>query len=422
MGHPGWKQLAGHISLLLSGTALARLFTAMVLIVVARAVGPASFGQYTACFTLAWLLSPLFSLGLDNWLMGYGARRKSGGELGIHASTALVIKVGLGLVWIGLILLLAPLLDDAVFPPTLLLLAAVTVWLDELGRLVWVVFETALRNRSTLVLMVTMQALVAAAVAALFIQGEERVQVYLAVQLAATGAGSLVGLFWQIRQFGFHLELERLRPTVRASVPFALSLALALIYGRADIALVAQWLGNAAAGLYAPAVSLISALVLVPLALYNVILPVLSRTLQADRSQLARLIWQSIALSLGLGVIMAGGTLLLARPVVHLLYGADYTGTVTILMILSGVLLARSVNLSAAAALIALNQQGRRVRHQAVIACLNILANLFVLQFWGIAAVAAVFVLSEIALAVAYLHTIWRTLRADSSPLAVDSL
>lgn len=407
------SSLLSSIGYLLSGTLVARLFSALTLILIARQLGPAQFGQYTACFTLTWLSSPLFSLGLDNWLLGHGRRSGRDGDLTVHASTALGLKAGLGLLWLGAIGLIAPQLNPQIFPPLLLTLAGLTVWWDELGRVVWAVFQTAQRNRSTLLLMVLMQGLILAGVGTLYWTGETDGVRFVLVQAGATGAGCVLGILWQIRRIGFSLKWQRLWPTARASLPFGLSVALAIVYGRVDIVLVAQLLDTGQAGLYAPAVSLITALGLVPLVLYNVYLPVLSIAYERDRAEIRRLLGQALGLGLLGGLLLAAGVAAFATPLVHLLYGPTFAPTARVLTILSGVLLARSVSLSAAAGLIAINRQGERVRLQFAAALFNIAANLAVLPLWGIAGAATVFVLTEGGLAVAYLITLWSWSRRD---------
>lgn len=407
------SSLLSSIGYLLSGTLVARLFSALTLILIARQLGPAQFGQYTACFTLAWLSSPLFSLGLDNWLLGHGRRSGRDGELTLHASTVLGLKAGLGLLWLGGIGLLAQLLNPQTFPPLLLILAGLTVWWDELGRVVWAAFQTAQRNRSTLLLMVLMQGLIFASVGALYWTGETDGVRFALFQAGATGAGCVLGILWQVRRIGFGLEWQRLWPTARAALPFGLSVALAIVYGRVDIVLVAQMLDTGQAGLYAPAVSLITALGLVPLVLYNVYLPVLGIAHERDRSEMHRRLGQALLLGLLGGLLLGAGVAALSAPVVHLLYGPAFAPTARVLTILSGVLLARSVSLSAAAGLIAINRQGKRVRLQFVAALFNIVANLAVIPLWGITGAAIVFVLTEGGLAVAYLITLWSWFRKD---------
>lgn len=404
--------LVASLSYLFTGTLLARLFSAATVILIARQSGPANFGQYTATFTLAWLSSPLFSLGLDNWLLGYGRRSGHDSELAAHATTVLFLKFCLGLIWFGVMVSTALILDADVFPPRLLLLAALCVWADEMGRVAWAAFQCAQRNRSTLLLMILSQGSVFASIGLLYGTGERDVYRYALIQTVATGAGSLFAIFWQVRHFEFRLESQRLLPMLRATVAFGLSVALSNVYGRVDIALVAFLLGQAEAGLYGPAVSLITALGLIPLVIYNVYLPILSQTYVEEKQRFWPLLHQALRMSLLVGGILGGATALLSRMLVHSLYGPAYGPTVTILAILTGVLFARSISLSAAAGMIALHRQGQRVYLQLIAAVFNVAANLFVIPRWGISGAAMVFVLTEGGLSIGYLGTLWRAYRS----------
>ena len=400
---PRWSQMAGRVSLLLVGTIVARLCTALSLVLIARQTGPAQFGQYTASFTLAWLTAPLFSLGLDMWLLGNGRRTGQDGELTVNASTALALKGGLGLLWLLLLIALAPLLNPAIFPPGLLWLAGVSVWLDEIARLVGAAFQAGERNRTVVWLLVVAQALVLAGVGSLALLGVEEIALYAWAQMATTVAGSGLGIFWLIRTFGFSTRLAQVRRTARAALPYGLSMFLSVIYGRADVMIVAYWLGATAAGYYSPAISILSALALLPLAVHNIVLPIFSQAEHRNPQALPRLIRQVLLASAGVGLLMGGGLLLSARGLIDLFYGDAYRATGVVLMIFSGVLVARCINMSAAAALIALHLQRKRVAPQAVAALFNLAVNLFVVQRWGIEGVAVVFVLTEGWLIFAYL-------------------
>lgn len=417
----GRSPLWASISYLLSGTLLSRLLTAATFILVARQVGPDQFGQYTACFTVAWLTSPFFSLGLDNWLLGHGRRSGNDAELAVHASTALTLKFLLGLVWFGCISFVAPFLPQGAFPASLLILAALCVWGDEMGRVVWAVFQTAQRNRSTLLVMVTMQALIFVGVGLLYIQNENRVLLYASAQAGATLAGSLLGIVWQIRNFGLRVEVKQWLTTGRAALPFGISVALAQLYGRVDVALIALLLGQSDAGFYAPAVSLITALGLLPLVLYNVYLPLLSVAHAGDRHEFWGLLRQALFLSLVVGSLLGVAVLLVSGVAVRLVYGPAFGPTAQVLGILSGVLFARSISLSAAAGLIALDRQVQRVRLQFVTAIFNIVANLILIRYWGIVGAAIVFVLSEGGLTIAYLGVIGRAYRRALLPQGVTT-
>src|SRR5262245_34761590 len=133
--------LARKLTAQLSATMVERLLRAVALILIARQVGPSAFGQYTASLALTTILAVGFALGLDVWLVRNGNRSGERGHLAQHASTSLLIRAGLGLVWLAGLALLAPWLDPNAYPPDLFLLVALAVWLEEIANLVWGTFK-----------------------------------------------------------------------------------------------------------------------------------------------------------------------------------------------------------------------------------------------------------------------------------------
>ena len=181
-----------------------------------------------------------------------------------------------------------------------------------------------------------------------------------------------------------------------------------MIYGVSDVALVAHYLGNEAAGIYAPAISIMSALVLVPLALHMVSVPALSRAHAEDRaavgSAATRLLLISAPLGIMAGIVLAFG----ADWIVQILLGDAFAETGDVLTLLSGVLAARFSTLAAASVLIAVGWQRHRVKPQIAVAGLNVGLNMLLIPRWGLIGAAGVFVFTEWLLVAGYLALVWR--------------
>ncbi len=172
--------------------------------------------------------------------------------------------------------------------------------------------------------------------------------------------------------------------------------------------LVAYFLGPEAAGLYSPAVSIMSALVLVPLALNMVMIPAMSRLHEEGsatiRGMASRLILFSAPIGILSGLVLAFG----ADWIVQILLGDAYAETGDVLSVLSGVLSARFITLAAASVLVAVGWQRHRVKPQAVVAALNVGLNVLLIPRWGIMGAAGVFVFTEWLLVAGYVSLVWR--------------
>jgi len=396
-----WKRVVGNIIALLSGTALARGFSAVTSVVIARQIGPEGFGQYSASIALVGLTTVLFSVGLDGWLLYHGGRNQDDLKRGFNS--AFSIKIVLGIIWLTGLWMFSPLLTQSSFPRDLILLGSLSLLLEEIVRTIWSAFKACLRNDLTFILMAGFQVLFLGSTLWLAKHHIQEPASYLKGRLLAACLGAAVSLLSAHRKLGLHPQLKALWPTLLGSFPFAISIALARIYGQVDLTIVASELGKAAAGIYSPALNLTSAIFLIPAAIYGVMVPILSRGYTEDPAWTRRV---SIGMTLGmamLGLVLGCGLVFLAHPLIHLLYGTSFEASADVLAILAGVLILRCPNMALAAALVAVGWQIPRVGAQALSATLNILLNLMLVHELGVTGVAMVYVLTEAILFTGYL-------------------
>jgi O-antigen/teichoic acid export membrane protein len=407
-----WNMVA-----LLGGTAGAQLFTAVALLLTARVLGSDAFGQYAACFALATLTSIVFTFGMDGWLLQQGSASRA--DVEARMSNSLLARLLIGLPWFVAIGFLAPMLNPTAYPRELMWIVAATVWMDGLLAGCLAAFKAMLRVHLTSPLLTgTAGTLLAATLALAWLQNASVQQFALArlsINLMVLG-GTLA---WLFSQGALRLQPRHIGAMLSTSIPFAVSEALTLVYLKADTTIIAWQLGEQAAGLYAPATSLASALFLIPSVIYTVMVPVFGRLINqsevnssspapSPQHPLNSMIAKVMLGGTGLGLMLATALWLTAPTLVSLLLGSDYTETGRVLQILSILLVFRAGSFSVAALLVAANQQHKRLVVQAVAAAVNVALNLLIIQQMGIHGVAWVYVLTEALLFLGYVALAWR--------------
>jgi O-antigen/teichoic acid export membrane protein len=416
---PGWRRAATNVLALSSGSALSRGLAAVTMIVIARQVGPQVYGEFSSAVAVAALVSSLFSLGLDGWLLYQGGHEPE--ELGASAASALLLRGVLGPLWLAGLWVLGPALDQDAFPRVLLLLAGLALWIEGINQIAWSTFKARLQNDLTLALMTAASLLFLGITLALAARQEQASTAYMGGRLGAALAATLISGLLLARRARLHLRPERLRATIRKTLPYAASVLFAAIYGRADLAIVANELGSGASGEYAPALNLVSALSLVPAAIFGVMVPFLGRQAASDPAGVRRTALRLVALTTVAGV--ASGLVLaaVARPLVILLYGQPFQASSNSLALLGGVLALRFPNMTLAAILVAIGWQTRRVVVQGVAAAANVVINLAIVHRAGVQGVAIVYVVTEMVLLVGCLSlfAVWARARVGPSPRAV---
>ena len=255
------KQLLMNISALFSGTAVARMLSAVIFFLMARQLGPDNFGLYISSISLVKLWSVLFSLGLDSWLLRNGRIGRQ--SLSITSSACLGLKFSLGGLWAIGFIFIAPFLKQTIFPQDLVILSTLSIWFDEMANVAWSAFKTTFRNRLTAALMIASQIFLLLLIYFLVHLNVGTVQSYLTARLVASFVSMSASIVLMHYFIGFRLDFSEMRFILHDTVSFAASHGLAVIYERADITIIGIFLGKTAAGLYGPAVSLMTTLFLI---------------------------------------------------------------------------------------------------------------------------------------------------------------
>lgn len=391
------RKILVNIGALFSGTAIARILSAISLLLIARQLGPDAYGQFISCLTLAKLSSVLLSWGLDTWLLRNGRSHKEY-SLAQLSSTCLELKLKLGLIWIIGILMLSFFLNHDTFPQRLLIISALSIWFDEFSNTAWSTFKAALKNNITIWLMIGSQILFLLPTLWFLVGQVQNPYPYMFGRLVASGISSLIALFLVARVIGFKFQHSPSLLILRDTIPFGVSEGLAIIYERADVIIVGYLLGKTAVGFYGPALTLMTTLFIIPRSIYEVMLPVTSETFSRTPHQIIKQAYNIVLASTALGIVMSIGMAIIAKPLVWVLYGFEYTLSGDILTLLSPILILKSVSFSAATILTAVGWHNKRVIVQVVAASLNIILNLTLIQIYGLMGVAYVYILTETVL------------------------
>lgn len=399
------RNLFGNIAKLFSNSAISQGFTALALLLTARELGATLYGQLAACLALASVLSVGFNLGLDIWLLREGARSQY--RISELIGSSLSIKLGLGLIWVLVLSLIGFIIQNPSFPPALLTLTAIMVWLDSILMTALSAFKASLRNEYTLIIESSSDFIWFIGTLILIYLGTELPEAYVTLRLVILLATCIIAYYLIHRLLGLHISREIIQISLKACPPYALSEFLALALMRLDVIIVAFALGNYSVGLYSPAVSIVNALFFIPLSVYMVMVPSLSHLFESDLLQA----WKSSKrFTLLLSVVGGLSSILLfvcADWVVSLL-GESFTGSGMILRILSVILLLKSLSFAMAGILVAGGRQSQRVIIQAIAVVLGTLLNLMVVFRFGINGVAVVFVITELILFLGYMGLVRR--------------
>ncbi len=393
------KNIIQNIAVLFSGSMVAQGMTALALLLTARQLGSAAYGQYAACFILASFTSIVFGLGLDIWLLREGGRDPA--HLAEVVGSVFVIKLILGFIWLGVMLAVSSLFNQATFAPDVLPLAMVSVWLDTLFSTPLAAFKASLRNKFTSLLEGGGDTVWLIVTLALIATGERRVTSFIWVRIAVQTVFLAIALVLVARVVRLRPSLPTIKRAMRGTLAYAASDFLATSLMRVDVLIITLMLGDKAAGLYSPAVGIVNAAFLIPGAIFLVVTPVLSNLFTTDIQKAWATAKQAVLLSALVGFAATIGLIIIAGPIVSVL-GMTFQASREVILILSIILIFHSIAFSMASIIVATGQQTRRSMIQAVVVIINAAMNFAVVRWAGINGVAMVYVISDFLLMIGY--------------------
>ena len=297
----------------LSTQGLAVVFIALV----ARRLEPANFGQFTFIAATVFIGNTFTSFGTDTLLIREIAKERHVTSL-VHR--ALTLQFVLSALWCFTLVLFRVQMPLLIFSLSLFPLAVFSI-VSALLR----AFER-------------MDLFWGLSLVSGFIQILCAIFAYDLFSLCALLLfGNFVTSFLALKLFsiltpGFGLfQLVDFRPLLPVFLPFAVLTTLSVVSQRLGILSTSLFIGDIATGLFSSAARILDGMKFGHYAVLGALLPVLSRG-AFHSQQNYRLAFTGL---FALSILLAGGVMLLARPLILFLFGKEYVSAADILIILA---------------------------------------------------------------------------------------
>lgn len=234
--------------------------------------------------------------------------------------------------------------------------------------------------------------------------------IYLPLIFLAARAVSVTYLIVTfVRRFG-SIKLGYERPLIKRYISAALPLTGSAAVGRLvenfDILLIGLWVGSQATGLYGASFRIVWMLILLSVAYYTALRPVLAQAYVNGFHTIETLLSRTMRISTAIAIGVAVGGIIVARPLVQFLFGEAYLEAVRPFQILLVFFALHMVSRTYRVLLISFNRQANDLKIMSAAAVLNITLNLLMIRSFGMIGAAIANVLSEtLILVLNYLTT-----------------
>lgn len=376
---------------------VAGIFASMAnFLLLARLIGPTDYGLVAAAWALVLTLGPILTFGAERLVV------RDVSALGRDEATALsaaLLTVLVGTTLAGLVIVvLHPLLLPQV--PFLLLVSLAVA--DIAGVAVWACL-TALclatgHARASGVLAVTVAiSKIAAVVTFAVVDGEDPV-VWALLYAGFSTAVLLLQLVWALRRFGRPVvKGYRFLPRAREGFTYSANQAASRVQNDSDKVVLVRAGYVEDAGLYSLAYRLATTAYMPVLAVLGASFHRFFAVGAAGGLSATTGLARRLAVPLGAYCVLVALVLVFAAPLVPVLVGDDYRGSVTLLMVLSVLPLLRMGQALTGDALTGSGRQKTRTRCSIGSAGLNLVLNVTLIPSYGVVAALFSTLVSEVA-------------------------
>lgn len=361
---------------------------ALVFILIARFLSDQEAGAYNLANSYTSILLAFSLWGLDQILIREVAKREETASR--YLSGFLLLRLALSLLLWAVLALIMPLLPYNAQSKQLILIMALSIVPTSIANLyqsVWIAFEDV---RAISAIMLFFSLLRVAGGAILLFLGQPILWIgvlFFAVSLAELAAN--VWLTYGAR-LGRLVTFGGWRPdprfwveSLRTATPLIIVSLVLIVEYQFDVVILSFFRPEAQVGVYSKASMLLTLLLFLTRSYQLAIFPVISRAYENSRESLQRVYGRSLTFLVGGAVVIVALVMVLAEPVMQLLYGPGNEQAAAIWRILVWAFLISAFNVPNSRIIIAANRQ-KVIAYFAIMSMTgNVLLSLWLVPRFG---------------------------------------
>lgn len=381
---------------LIGSEVVAKLVLFFVVILLARHLGAEGYGKLQFALSFAGVFGMFMDLGMNSLVVRELSRMKE--RFAVFVPNVIFLKLVL---FVASIIIMSGILILVGKPAQIIILSVMACFyyffysLIDFLRCVYQAFERMhLQALSRLFYCI----ILGAGVALLVFKkvGVIAIMAGYVFAIAATSVFSFILMCRKIGSFQLKIDTAFIRQLLKVVFPFTIISVIAIINLRIDIIMISFFMGDKAVGLYSVAANLLTAVMFVPSYFVASLSPSLNRFFKTDVRKLLVMFKSVFWLMLLLGVVGGLVLLVVAKPVLLVLFGAEYSTSVPVLQILSVSFFLSFVLFSLGSVCVAIDRQKMYASVIAVSVLINIVMNYLLIRSIGISGAAVATIIAQL--------------------------
>jgi O-antigen/teichoic acid export membrane protein len=406
-----------------------KILSLVLIIMVARKLGPAQMGIYAFALTFVQVFEIFINFGTDRYIQReIGREPQMAGQMFSQIFSLKLLAYLL--VWLAILVLGYFMLDSPLKRGVVWILSLTLFFRTNIASTTSFFRATLQAKYEALVIIALRLVYGTAGLVAIF--SGYGLLTLVSLELASTAGACCVAWWLFYKHFGGHLHLvafARVLELARAAKDFLLIRMVLVIFNSTDMLMLSWLAGDVATGYYSVAMRLSTALDFLPEAFGGAFLPVLSSKVHDGWAAFTEIFQHYYKYLLILGVGLAAGLSGLAEEGIFFVFGANFLPAVSTLRWLALALALDFVNRCFANALIALDEEKHIIKNFTVASAGKIILNYLLIPWYQNNGAALATVLAELFVLFLQLRSLgWTRLKTmgllsvSLRPLAVGAL
>jgi len=368
------QRVAKNTGIIIVGDVIFKIISLFVTIYLARYLGTVGFGKYSFVFAYLAFFDIIVDLGLQQILVREISRDSSIAPKLI--GNAYIIRLILTVFAIVLSMVVITLMSYPADTTAYVYIAAFTLPFISFSYFYATIFQANLRMEYNIIAKLSFKFLSAILIFWIISSHGTLTQILL-ILVFSRMIETLVNYLYS-RKFvrpRFTIDFGLWKYLFKECLPLALYSVIWIIYFRIDIVMLSMMQGDAPVGIYSAAYKLSEPLSLIPYALTMSLFPIMSVSFKSSKERLINTYRLGIRYLLIIMLPIAIIITLLADKIILLIYGIQFTGSITALQILIWALVFTSANSVMLNLLISMEKQKLNAVSITLCATINVTLN-----------------------------------------------
>ena len=379
-----------------ASTTLIKVFRAGFIIYTARLLGTEQYGIFTYAMSVAAIFAVISDMGISNILVRELSKNKD--RVKEYFSTALIIKIGFLLAMTILIIMITPLFSRFHASTVLMPIIAFSIVFDSLRNFLYTIprAQNRMQIESTVNIINEIFCIVLIIVVFLRNPSPESLAYSLMIGNAIGFVVALVSVWQYIRGIQKYFVRELVVPLIKLTFPFAILSVFGIFMTNIDSVVIGMFNNEHVLGLYGAAQRPFNILYIIPGFLSISLLPLISRFIKEGNTSIVnRIIHNASVASMTIALPLVLGGIIVATPLISVIFGGAYIEAVPTFQILLLTLLFVFPGTIFAEVLLAENKQRIFIFTGIAGAVLNVGLNFLLIPPYGIVGSAIATVVAQ---------------------------